>query len=669
MMPPGGMMPPAMGAPLQAPPAPAPALLHDLKVKRVCSYGRLRLKALAPEHFRLDRDATVLDEDNCSFAAHVYKETRSSLIRQYPEKTQIIEDAPRAAYKTADNSDNARDQYGSYRTGDNDGHKATELVDVYECYRLVDYDGDGVAEWRKVVLVGSPGKRNILENEEWGDDLPFSDIVPEPVPHRWRGRSIMDEAEDIQRIKTTLWRQLIDNTYLSNNPRQIAVLEAIKNPDVLANWQIGDTLFVNQQDAVRFEIIENIAPKVFPVLESLDQVIEKRTGVSMASIAMDMDKLQNQTATATNAMEAAKHTKVEEYARNIAEGGMRRIFRSCLRLHVKHQDKPRTIRLRGKWVEMDPRSWNAEMDVTINTGLGSGSRDRDLQLLQGIAAKQELVHQAFGPVIAHKLGVGPDNIFGTYRKMVEAAGIRSPERFFPELSKEEVDAIAAEAMKNQPQDPKIMALQAQAQIEQQKLQAQQQVEQQKLQAQQQVDAQKAAQEQQFRQMEFESTRRAEQMKLEREAMIEERQAQADIAVKDRDAQTKAALEEKKFQFQRELALLNHELEKDLKYAEMQQKQAELHAGMQMKQQDMDMRGQERREMAEQKAQEAKVPSAKIKFGADDITKPLGDMLTPMLQRQEALLAELSKPKPQRKGFNIVRDPKTNRVMSAEEVYD
>jgi hypothetical protein len=589
--PPAGMggLPPALGMGHNQP----PALLHDVKIKRVCSYGRLRLKALAPEHFRIDRDATVLDEESCKFAAHVYRDTRSALIKQYPKKKELIKEAPRAALKTTDNSaSDSRDKDGVFSTGDEDGHTATELVDVYECYRLVDYDGDGIAEWRKVVMVGKPGNRNILENEEWGDDLPFSDIVPEPVPHRWRGRSIFDEIEDVQQIKTVLKRQLLDNTYLSNNPRQIAILDAIKNPDVLANWKISDTLFVSQQDALRFEAIPNIAPNVFPVLEYMDQVIEKRTGVSMSSMAMDMDKLQNQTATATNAMEAARHTKVEEYARNIAEGGMRRIFRSCLRLHVKHQDKPRTIRLRGEWVEMDPRSWHAEMNVTINTGLGSGSRDRDLQLLMGIAAKQELVHQVFGPQVAHKLGVGPNVIFDTYRMMVEAAGIRSPERFFPELSKEEIDAIAAEAMKNQPQDPKMLQIQAQAQIEQQKLQAQQQMEAAKLQAQQQVEAQKAAQEQQFRQMEFESTQRSEQMKLEREAMIEERQAQADIAVKEREAAAKAALEQQKFAFQKELEVLKFELERELK-----------HADMQMKQQDMQFRVEERQFTAETSARQ------------------------------------------------------------------
>jgi chemotaxis protein histidine kinase CheA len=390
---------------------------------------------------------------------------------------------------------------------------------------------------------------------------------------------------------------------------------------------------------------------------------------------MDMDKLQNQTATATNAMEAARHTKVEEYARNIAEGGMRRIFRSCLRLHVKHQDKPRTIRLRGEWVEMDPRSWHAEMDVTINTGLGSGSRDRDLQLLMGIAAKQELVHQAFGPQVAHKLGVGPNVIFDTYRMMVEAAGIRSPERFFPELSKEEIDAIAAEAMKNQPPDPKMLELQAKGQMEQQKLQAQQQMEAAKLQAQQQVETQKAAQEQQFRQMEFESTQRSEQMKLEREAMIEERQAQADIAVKEREAAAKAALEQQKFEFQKELEVLKFELERELKQADMQMKQADMQANMQMKAQDMELRGHERREIAEQKAKEANTPKAsiKVKHDASEAAGPIGEMLAPMMEqmgkRHEELLSHLAQPKPQRKGFNFKRDPQTNKIVGADEIYN
>lgn len=496
----------------------APPLLHDVKLKRICSHGRLRIRALPPEQFLIDRNALVLDEDSVRFCGHRYKETRSNLIKRGHNRAQV-EELPTASIGTSEQEANARDN--ERWNGDVAPDAATEFVDVFECYIQCDYDGDGVAEWRKVVTAGTAGERSILENEEWGDDLPFSDIVPDPVPHRWRGRSLFDEVEDVQRVKTVLKRQLLDNTYLANNPRQIATTGQVDNPDVLTNWKIGDTLFVKTQDAIRFESVPSIGPHVFPVLEYMDAVTEKRTGISRASMALDMDALQNQTATATNAMQAAQHTKTEEYARNIAEcGGLKRVFGRLLKLIVKHQDRPRTIRLRGEWVEMDPRGWDAEMDVSINTGLGSGSRDRDMILLQGLMTKQELILQTLGP---DNPLVTLEQYRNTLAKAIEAAGLRSPEQYVSEVTPESMQAFK-QAMANRP-DPKMAEAHAAMQIE--------------------------------------------QAKLERTAAIEERQAQADIAVRQREAADKAALEEQKFAFQRELEEMKFGFERELKMIDMQ----------------------------------------------------------------------------------------------------
>lgn len=534
-----GMVPPAvpagdMGAAPGA--APAVALLHDVKIKRVCSYGRLRIKALPPEQFLIDRNAIVLDEQNLRFCGHRYKETRSTLIKQGYDRAQIDElPAAGNGAGTSDVESTARDDW--QLSSDAAPDRATELVDVYECFVLCDYDGDGVAEWRKVVMAGATGERSILENEEWGDDLPFSDIVPDPVPHRWRGRSLFDEVEDIQRVKTVLKRQLLDNTYFANNPRQIALTGQIDNPDVLVNYKIGDVVFAKSQDAVRFEQVPSIAAHVFPVLEYMDAVTEKRTGISRASMALDMDALQNQTATATNAMQAAAHTKTEEYARNIAEcGGFKRVFGCLLKLIVKHQDKPRAIRLRGEWVEMDPRGWDAEMDVTINTGLGSGSRDRDMAMLQGVLQKQELILQTLGP--KNPL-VTLEQYRNTLAKAIETAGLRSPEQYVSEVTPESVQQFMA-SMANKP-DPKAAEIQAKAQAEQQKMQAQAALDGQRLQMQAQLDAMALRFKQALETERAQREQQMQQMQLERQAAIEERQAQADIAVREREAAIEAAL--------------------------------------------------------------------------------------------------------------------------------
>lgn len=532
----GRSLAPANGMGGELPESPPAPLLHDVKIKRVCSYGRLRIKALLPEQFLIDRNAIVLDEQNVRFCGHRYKETRSTLIKQGYDRAQIDElPAAGSGAGTSEVEATARDDW--QLSSDAAADRATELVDVYECFVLCDYDGDGVAEWRKVVMAGATGERSILENEEWGDDLPFSDIVPDPVPHRWRGRSLFDEVEDIQRVKTVLKRQLLDNTYFANNPRQIALTNQVDNPDALVNYKIGDVVFAKSQDAIRFEQVPSIAAHVFPVLEYMDAVTEKRTGISRASMALDMDALQNQTATATNAMQAAQHTKIEEYARNIAEcGGFKRVFGCLLKLIVKHQDKPRAIRLRGEWVEMDPRGWDAEMDVTINTGLGSGSRDRDMAMLQGVLQKQELILQTLGP--SNPL-VTLEQYRNTLAKAIETAGLRSPELYVSEVTPESMQAFMA-SMANKP-DPKAAEIQAKAQAEQQKMQAQAALDGQRLQMQAQLDAMALRFKQALETERAQREQQMQQMQLERQAAIEERQAQADIAVREREAAIEAAL--------------------------------------------------------------------------------------------------------------------------------
>jgi hypothetical protein len=216
-----------------------------------------------------------------------------------------------------------------------------------------------------------------------------------------------------------------------------------------------------------------MAKESFSMLEYLDMVKESRTGVSRQSTGLDMDALQNQTATAVKAMQTASYSKIETYARNIAENGLKRLFRCLLRLITRHQDRPRMIRLRGEWVEMTPNVWNPEMDVVINTGLGSGSRDRDMAMLQGIIGKQEMIIVQGGPF-------NPICDIRKYRdtlaKMVELSGFRSPERFFGEVTDEDLAKMQQQASQKQP-DPKLIETQAKIKIEEMKAQANLQIQQ------------------------------------------------------------------------------------------------------------------------------------------------------------------------------------------------
>jgi len=67
----------------------------------------------------------------------------------------------------------------------------------------VDYDGDGIAELRKVCSIGNV----ILANEE-ADLIPFAAITPIVFPHRHIGIGYDDLCEQPSAVKTALIRLL-----------------------------------------------------------------------------------------------------------------------------------------------------------------------------------------------------------------------------------------------------------------------------------------------------------------------------------------------------------------------------------------------------------------------------------------------------------------------------
>jgi hypothetical protein len=475
----------ALTAMLTPPPVP---MLHRLKVKRMLNNGRVRLMAMPNEEFIIDRSAIALDE-SCRFAAHKMRKMRTELVAEGYDRT-IVDELP--SYDITEESPERDVRDRNDWTTDYSADKSTEYVEVYECYVLADYDGDGIAERRRVVIAGAANKRNVLLNDEWGDDLPFSDIVPDPQPHAWRGRGLYEKAGDIQRIKTVLLRGVLDNTYQQLAPQTEIEENSYVNMDELYNPTPHGVLIrkAGKQPKVPTQI-PYIGDKIMPMSEYFDSVMEKRIGASQRSQALDMDALQNQSATAVNAATSAAFSQIEDYARNIAEcGGLSRIFRCLYRLVVTHQDRAKTIRLRGEWVEIDPSSWATDMDVTVNVGLGTGSRDRDLAMLGNIAMKQEQAMAALGGPTNPILSVA--DIFSTYQKMCEAAGLRNPESFFPSIGEEELTKMReAASQQQQGPDPAMLKAQADAEAKRMETEANLSLKAQEQQAQQQIDQQKA----------------------------------------------------------------------------------------------------------------------------------------------------------------------------------
>jgi NADH dehydrogenase/NADH:ubiquinone oxidoreductase subunit G len=234
--------------------------------------------------------------------------------------------------------------------------------------------------------------------------------------------------------------------------------------------------------------------------------------------------------------------QTEMMVRTIADG-LRAMFQGLLRLVIRHQDKPRTVKLRGEWVEFDPRHWNAEMDASINVGLGAGTRERDMMMMQMIIGLQERIVAALGP---DNPFVKPENVYNSFEELVRAAGIKTPDRFVTNPDPQEI-AQRLEMARNKP-DPEMIKANAAMQVEQMKAQIAMQVKQADMEVQ--TNKERA---------QMEADLRVKAAEMEKDAIARREELEAD-AIKE---EQKANLEREKMAQARELKLLELAQQREL----------------------------------------------------------------------------------------------------------
>jgi hypothetical protein len=469
---------------------------HTVKVKKKNQIGRVAIQNIPPEEFLISKKATTIQDS--PFVAHRRLIPRSDLVAMgFPE--DVVRDLP--AYDDLSFSPErvARYSEGEQPSQDESLDPAMQDVEVYECYIRADRDGDGLAELLQVWYAGS----EILEETET-DYSPFHSLCPIPVPHKFYGLSLADKVMDLQLQKSTITRQMLDNLYLTNNYR-VGAVDGQVNLDDLISPTPGGVIRMKNPNAVVPMAVQPVANQAFPMLEYLDAVQAKRTGVSDATQGLDPNILQNVTATAVAAFQNASAGKMELIARNFAETGVKSLFKGILQLLCKYQDKPRIIRMRGEYIQMDPREWSNQYDVSISVGLGTGNKQEQMAMLAMILDKQERILQQFGPA-------NPLVTVGQYRetlgRMIEAAGFKDSATFFKPVTPEIDQALSNPPPQQQQPDPAIQAMmmqaQAQLEIDRQKALADIQARREKAAAEIQLAREKAAAELELKRQEFEA---------------------------------------------------------------------------------------------------------------------------------------------------------------------
>lgn len=468
--------------------------LYDVTVKRTKEAGKICIETVPPEELLVSTKARSVDVQSLPFVAHETRKTLSDLVEM-----GVCDVEQALSLASGDHSETLHADLAIDRQTRNEGlsidtsasghDPMLREVTYIEAYQYLDVDGDGISELRKICKVGE----DILANETT-ERIPFAVITPKIMPHEFFGVSLADDSMDLQLLKSTLWRMQLDGLYLALYPRQ-QVVESMVTANTYADLMApgpGRPVRVKAVGAVTPMEVPYVGDAAMPMMEFLEQEVEGRTPVNRQYQGLP-DNALNKTATSASIVSSRSTARTELIARIFAETGFKDLFRGITWLLGKYQQEPMIVRISGQYMPIDPRAWKNEYDMTVNVGLGLGSKQEQLMLLQSIEMAQAQVAQS--PLMGALLT--PKNLYALQAKKAQLSGFKDPNLFW-----------------TQPPDnwqppqpgppPEVQVAQMKLQGEQQKLQVTQQADVQKFHAEQQAKQQQLTMEMQVKQREQEN---------------------------------------------------------------------------------------------------------------------------------------------------------------------
>jgi hypothetical protein len=505
--------------------------LVNAMISRMTERQVIRIDAFEPDNLLIQRDWTSPMLAECPYVARNIEVTLSDLKQMGFDDVTAEELAGSVQPGVGESIEQRRSRRG-LTNEINDPVNAVETDDESLTrgylrieWVLVDFDGDGIAERREIYRLD--GK--ILSNEEC-DEVPVSTGSPILVQHRWDGMSVAEIMSDLQTLKTDLTRGVVNNAFASNNPRKLVLVDGNDAPqanvDDLLDGRPGVNIRVRSMGAVQMEPTTFVGNQMFPLLEYVDQMGEKRTGVSKQQQGLDPNALRPDRTAAEVMMTAnAAKSRIKLIARIMAETVVKPIFKGVLRLLTSGDMQPLAFKLRGDFVELDPNEWHDGYDMTVNVGLGTGDKDKQLAVLNNVFQTQMgLAQSPLGPMM-----VKPQQIYTTQAKMIALGGFKNVGDFLADPGPE---AKLPSPPPPQP-DPALQVAQIKAQ------------------AQQQSDAAKLQADAQGKQAELAQQAELERMRMQMQAEVDTNRQRAEAEQQAFKIQNEARLAQLRMQYEQE----------------------------------------------------------------------------------------------------------------------
>ncbi|VTU37057.1 portal protein [Variovorax sp. PBL-E5] len=522
----GPLIDPESGLPVIDPATGQPVMqtLMNVRLSKVVERKTIKVEAFDPNYLRVQRNWTTPLLADCPYVARDMEVSLSDLHEMgFTDVTAEELAASQMPESTSDAGDQRHNRRGE--TNDTDPNN-TQIASDDETltegwlrmeWVLVDYDGDGVAERRCIYRL----KDLILSNEEC-DEVPIATGSPILVPHTFDGMSVAEMMSDLQKIKTDLTRAVLDNATLANNPRKTVLMdgdEPLADIDDLLDGRPGGLIRVKNQNALGGDATPFVGGQMFPLLEYIDTMGEKRTGVNKSQQGQDPNALrQDRTAAEAVMLNGAAAKRIELIGRILGEILVVPTFKGINHLLTEGDMEPIAYRLRGKFVECDPNDWRDGYEMTCNVGLGTGDEEKLVAVLGSVANLQ----MQLAPSPLGEMMVTPQQIYKTHAKLIQLGGIKNVDDYLTDPGNKPLPT-------KPPEPPPYQVT----------------VEQMRLQAQQSSDQQKQALEAQQAQFEAQAKERDQQNQLSIQAANDARDAQREAL----EAQYKHELEVLRLQLQ------------------------------------------------------------------------------------------------------------------------
>jgi len=392
--------------------------IYDVEIKRKRERNQVKIETMPPEEFFVDAAATSLDD--AQVVGHRTMATVSDLVALGYDR-DLLDDHLSDEFAFVD-SDEYTARYSNTEMPGPVSAAERRRVLYVEAWCHIDYDGDGIAELRRICTIGDNYE---VVNNEPADSIPFAMFSCDPEPHVFFGSDIADLTKDIQRVKSAVLRGMLDSLSFALYPRT-GVVEGMVNIDDVLNPEVGSIIRMRQPGMVQQLDVPFLGKDAFPMIQYLDSMKESRTGQTAASQGLDPDVLQSTTRVAVTATIKGAEQHLEMMARLFADS-FKRMFKGVLKLVITHQDQERIVRLRDEWVPIDPRVWDSTMDCSVNVGLGIGTTDERLAVLNQVGIRQQEAMEKLGP---NNPLVGLGQIRNTLSKMLEISGYPDSNQFF-----------------------------------------------------------------------------------------------------------------------------------------------------------------------------------------------------------------------------------------------